>query len=152
MSSGMCQFKRWPHRSSYRQESGSCMKHNHMQLSSGRLEVIPMTDARFDEEKINQSYKLLSKETEEDNEAMQLTGSTLLADCVSVTVENNKVCVEIPVKKIGKKCITVPANFPNGTAAEACISICKKLGVPTGAKVTVKIAGIEVASATFGLC
>ncbi|WP_428308158.1 hypothetical protein [Lacipirellula sp.] len=74
----------------------------------------------------------------------------LYADCVSVTIRNGKACLNVPVK--GSVCVDVPSSIPNGTVAEACIKICKKFGIPCGVKVYVKVAGIEVASGSWGCC
>lgn len=73
------------------------------------------------------------------------------AECVSVTVENNKVCVELPLG-FGKHCITLPVSFPNGTVGQACLGICTTWGIPTGVKVSVVIAGVTVVSQVFGKC
>jgi hypothetical protein len=70
--------------------------------------------------------------------------------CISVTVNNNQVCLDIPI--YGKVCIPIPISLPSGTAAEACIDVCKKWGVPCGVKVTVSVLGRVVASKGFGCC
>ena len=73
------------------------------------------------------------------------------AQCIYVTVENNKVCIELPLG-FGKHCISIPVSFPNGTVGQACLSICTTWGIPTGIKVSIIIAGITVVSQTFGKC
>ena len=73
------------------------------------------------------------------------------AECISVTVENGKVCLNLPLG-IGKYCFTVPSIFPNGTVGQACLSICTTWGIPTGVKVTVVIAGVTVINQSFGKC
>lgn len=78
-------------------------------------------------------------------------GYSVLAQCVSVTVEGNKVCLNLPLG-IGKVCIPIPISFPNGTAAQACLSICTTWGIPTGVKVTVSILGQVVVQKSFGKC
>ncbi len=75
---------------------------------------------------------------------------SVLAQCISVTIENHKICLNLPV--VGKKCITIPINLPNGTAAQACLSICTHWRIPTGVKVTVSVAGHVVVTKTFGKC
>lgn len=70
--------------------------------------------------------------------------------CVSVTVNNGQVCLNVPVA--GSVCIPVPASFPNGTAAQACIDLCKRFGIPCGAKVTVSVLGQVIATKGFGCC
>ncbi|GIX17867.1 MAG: hypothetical protein KatS3mg119_2053 [Rhodothalassiaceae bacterium] len=38
------------------------------------------------------------------------------AGCVSITVENNQVCLNLPLG-IGHYCLPIPVSIPNGTAA-----------------------------------
>lgn len=76
---------------------------------------------------------------------------SMSASCIGLTVSNHKVCVELPLH-FGKHCIPVPARFPDGTPAQACLDICHHWRVPTGVKVTINIDGVQVASATFGDC
>ncbi|MDP3895472.1 MAG: hypothetical protein Q8Q62_02230, partial [Mesorhizobium sp.] len=64
----------------------------------------------------------------------------LAASCISVTVDNGKVCLNLPLG-IGQVCVPIPAIFPNGTAAQACLDICTTWGIPTGVRLTVSIAG-----------
>lgn len=75
----------------------------------------------------------------------------IAAQCISVTVENGKICLNLPLG-LGKFCFPVPPVFPNGTAAQACLSICTFLGIPTGVRVTVSIAGNVILEKTFGKC
>jgi len=76
--------------------------------------------------------------------------SYILAECVSVTVENKEVCLNLPLG-LGRKCVEVPDWVPNGEAARACISIKKKWGVPVGINLCVYVADREAACAYFGL-
>ncbi|MCB8837730.1 hypothetical protein [Aurantimonas sp. VKM B-3413] len=76
---------------------------------------------------------------------------SLLAECVKVVIEDHKVCVDLPLG-LGKHCIPVPINIPNGEAGSACLTICTTIGFPTGVKVSVIVAGITVVSETFGKC
>ena len=76
---------------------------------------------------------------------------TLGATCVSVTVQNGKVCLNLPFG-FGSVCLPIPAIIPNGTAAQACLDICTTWGVPTGIKVTVSVAGRTIVQQTFGYC
>ena len=71
--------------------------------------------------------------------------------CISVTVENGKVCLNLPLG-IGSICVPIPAIFPDGTAAQACISICTTWGIPTGVRLTVSIAGQTIINKTFLKC
>jgi hypothetical protein len=71
------------------------------------------------------------------------------AECVSVTINDGKACLNVPYA--GSVCINVP-GVPNGTVAEACIDVCKKWGIPCGAKVYIKVLGLQVAEQGFGCC
>lgn len=73
------------------------------------------------------------------------------AECISVTTEGNKVCVNLPLG-FGKHCFTLPISIPSGSVGQACISICTTWGIPTGVKVSIVIAGITVISQSFGKC
>lgn len=75
----------------------------------------------------------------------------LAAGCISVTVENGKVCLNLPLG-FGKYCFPIPSIIPNGTAAEACLSICTTWGIPTGVRVTISVAGKVIVSKSFGKC
>ncbi len=74
-----------------------------------------------------------------------------LGGCVSVTVENNRICLNLPLG-IGHYCLPLPISFPDGTAAEACIHLCTTFGIPTGLKLTITIAGHVVVQKTFLKC
>jgi hypothetical protein len=76
---------------------------------------------------------------------------SLLAECVKVTVEDHKVCVELPLG-LGKHCISIPVSIPDGTAGQACLRICTTWGIPTGVEVSVVIGGITIVSQKFGKC
>jgi hypothetical protein len=73
----------------------------------------------------------------------------LSAQCISVTVQNNQVCLNLPLG-LGSVCLPIPLSFPNGTAAQACLDICTKWGIPCGVEVTVAIAGIVIVSKNYG--
>lgn len=75
----------------------------------------------------------------------------LAASCISVTVENGSVCLNLPLG-IGNICLPIPSIFPNGTAAQACLDICTTWGIPTGVRVTVSIAGQTIVDKSFGKC
>ncbi|KAF0122237.1 MAG: hypothetical protein FD152_3616 [Xanthobacteraceae bacterium] len=75
----------------------------------------------------------------------------IAAQCISVTVDNGKICLNLPLG-LGKFCFPVPPVFPNGTAAQACLSICTTWGIPTGVRVTISIAGNVILEKTFGKC
>jgi hypothetical protein len=76
---------------------------------------------------------------------------SLAGGCISVTVQNGSICVNLPLG-IGSICLPIPSIFPNGTAAQACVSICTTWGIPTGVKVTISIAGVVVVQKTFLKC
>jgi len=76
---------------------------------------------------------------------------SLTAECISVTVQNNKVCLNLPLG-IGSVCLPIPVSFPNGTAAQACLSICTTWGIPTGVQATVSIMGNVIVRQSFGKC
>lgn len=73
------------------------------------------------------------------------------AQCISVTVEDGKVCLNLPLG-IGKFCFNIPSIIPNGTAAQACLDICTTWGIPTGVKVTISVAGKVILEKSFGKC
>ena len=73
------------------------------------------------------------------------------AECISVTTEDHKVCVNLPLG-LGKHCISIPVSIPDGTAGKACLTLCTTWGIPTGVKVSVEIGGVTVVSQSFGKC
>ncbi len=72
-----------------------------------------------------------------------------LKECLTVTVQNGQVCLDIPV--VGKHCISLPVPLPEGTSAQACIETCGSF-IPTGACVTVSALGHQIVKECFGLC
>ncbi|MEG3177122.1 hypothetical protein U1872_12845 [Sphingomonas sp. RB3P16] len=74
---------------------------------------------------------------------------TIAAQCISVTVTNGKVCLNLPLG-IGSKCFAVPAWVPNGTAVQACLHICTKWGIPCGIELTLSVAGKMILKKGFG--
>ena len=96
-----------------------------------------------------------------DTEGMVASGGKLSAlaggefmvsgGCISVTVGNHKICLNLPLK-IGKICIPIPLSVPNGTAAQACLHICTFFGIPTGVRVTISALGHVIVRKTFGRC
>ncbi|WP_271782266.1 hypothetical protein [Aquimarina algiphila] len=67
--------------------------------------------------------------------------------CITGDINGNKVCVDIPI--LGNQCFTLPHSIPIGATAQACT--CGSF-IPTGAKVTVKAAGVTLWSKTIGSC
>jgi hypothetical protein len=76
-------------------------------------------------------------------------GLKVSAQCISVTVQNGKVCLNLPLG-IGSVCLPVPSWIPNGTAAQACLDICTKWGIPCGVEVKVSVGGQVIVSKGFG--
>ncbi len=75
----------------------------------------------------------------------------VLAQCVSVTVANRRICLNLPLG-LGHVCLPIPISTPSGTAAKACLTICTKFGIPSGVKVSVSVAGQTIVSKKFGFC
>lgn len=76
---------------------------------------------------------------------------SILAQCISVNVTNHRVCLRLPLG-IGNVCLPIPLPIPNGTAAEACLSICTWWGIPVGACVRIVVGGKEIVKRCFGKC
>jgi hypothetical protein len=119
-----------------------------------------MEDYTFDETDIREALEVIAADNtakEHHDPTHPLLASiseeskSLSAGCISVKVKDGKVCINLPLG-LGKTCIGIPRRIPNGTAAEACLKICSKFGIPTGVKVTISIGGKEVVSQTFGKC
>ena len=73
------------------------------------------------------------------------------AECISVTVQNHQVCLNLPLG-IGSICLPIPISIPDGTAAQACLDICTTWGFPTGVRVTVSALGHVIIEKSFGKC
>lgn len=73
------------------------------------------------------------------------------AQCVSVTVQNGQVCLNLPLG-IGSVCLPVPSWIPSGASLQACLDICTVWGVPCGVEVTVSFNGQRVVQKGFGCC
>ncbi len=118
-----------------------------------------MSYHKFDETEVanalayaKESHEFMAKQTGDYFDLSQAGEMAVLAHCISVTVKDHKICLELP-KPISKQfCIPIPVKFPDGTAAQACLSICTILGIPRGVKVTISIAGITVITKVFGSC
>lgn len=113
----------------------------------------------FDEKRINEALDAARKPHAKADVAAAKTSSnvtdtgelSLLAECIEVKVENNQICLKLPLG-FGQVCIPIPVNIPNGTAAKACLHICTTLGIPHGVKVTISVAGITIVTKKFGKC
>lgn len=124
----------------------------------------------FDEGAIQEALDSLDAVEEEQGEGSAFSASaqdaassmlatsatvSIQAQCISVQVSNRRICLNLPLG-IGRVCLPIPARFPNGTAAQACISIKTRkvvfVRVPCGVEVTVRIAGATIVRQTFGFC
>ncbi len=72
--------------------------------------------------------------------------------CVSLRTSGGRVCISLPI--VGSKCLSLPFPVPNGTLASGCFSVCRKgpFGIPSGACVTISIAGRQIIRKCFGFC
>src|SRR3954469_1300706 len=76
----------------------------------------------------------------------------LAAQCISVTVKNHQVCLNLP-KPISKSiCLPIPKFIPDGAKLEACIGICYIWKIPSGVKVTVSFNGKVIVQKSWGKC
>ena len=79
-----------------------------------------------------------------DLTAAQASEVTVLAQCITVTVRNRRVCLRLPLG-IGQACLPIPINIGDGTSAQACLNIRTSWGFPTGVCVSVRVGGNEIA-------
>lgn len=114
----------------------------------------------FSAQSVNEALAAARQQTSPAEFAAESTAESTLAEsgemeiaaqCISVTVQNRKVCINLPLG-IGRVCLPVPGFIPNGQAAQACLSICTTFGIPTGVKVTVSVAGQVIVRKSFGKC
>ena len=111
----------------------------------------------FDANVIDQALEAAQRHAQARRPQGQITHQTPLDDgslkvaaqCISITVQNGQVCVNLPLG-IGSVCLPVPSWIPNGTAAQACIDICTKWGIPCGVELTVSVAGQRIVQKNFG--
>jgi hypothetical protein len=111
----------------------------------------------FDSKRINQSIEAAHQSAQARMSKAPLSHETPLQDgslkiaaqCISVTVENGQVCLNLPFG-IGSVCLPIPPWVPNGSVAQACLDICTKWGIPCGVSVTVSVAGVNVVQQGFG--
>lgn len=105
----------------------------------------------FDETQIQQTLESVKSHqkplvaTDDHDDGIMKTAA---ASCITVTVNNGQVCLNIPI--YGSVCLPVPSWVPNGTAASACVSICTKWGIPCGVQVTVSVGGQPIIQKGFG--
>ena len=68
----------------------------------------------------------------------------LRAQCLEVTSGNKRVCLNLPLG-LGKTCIPLPFDLPDGSAVRACLSIrTGPFGIPTGVCVRLFVAGEQI--------
>ncbi len=79
---------------------------------------------------------------------LNVAGVSQSATCIGIRTANNRVCLRLPV--VGNVCLRLPIPVPSGTLAQGCISVCKTWGVPTGACLSVRVAGRQIARKCFG--
>jgi hypothetical protein len=91
------------------------------------------------------------KSTSADANIGKETNLQVSAECISITTEDHKVCINLPLG-FGNFCFGIPVSIPDGTVGQACLSICTTWGIPTGIKVTIEIGGITIVSQSFGKC
>ncbi len=110
----------------------------------------------FDSEIISQSLDAARQHSETaragltDSQIELSDGAlTIGAQCISVTVQNHQICINLPLG-IGSKCFPVPSWVPEGSAVQACLNICTKWGIPCGVELTVSLAGTLVFKKGFG--
>jgi len=72
-----------------------------------------------------------------------------IGDCVDLTSGASEVCLRLPLG-LGRHCISLPFDLPDGVAAQACLYICTTWGIPTGVSVRVTVGGFTVADQSFG--
>ncbi|MGN6570835.1 MAG: hypothetical protein ACTHLO_05420, partial [Pseudolabrys sp.] len=110
----------------------------------------------FSKDAINHALEAAARHSRErmpaqthDEMALDDGALKLAAHGISVTVQNGQVCLNLPFG-LGSGCLPMPAILPNGTAAQACLDICTKWGIPCGVEVTVSIAGHVIVRKGFG--
>jgi len=72
------------------------------------------------------------------------------AECITLTIANGQACINLPLG-IGHVCLPVPISY-DGQVASVCLDICTTWGIPTGVKVTVTVAGVQIVQKSFGKC
>ncbi|MDT0353608.1 hypothetical protein [Pseudonocardia charpentierae] len=76
-------------------------------------------------------------------------GLELRAQCITVTSGNHRVCVNLPLG-LGRACLPLPFDLPDGTAVQACLSIrTGPFGIPTGVCVTLFVGGEQIVRKCF---
>jgi hypothetical protein len=121
------------------------------------------TYAKFDQDKIDAALEaarqhagpaenagLLKAANLSNVDMHAATEFSISGGCVTVTVENGRICVDLPL--VGQYCLPVPSWIPSGAELQACVSICTTWGIPTGVKLTVSFNGSVIFTKTFLKC
>jgi hypothetical protein len=106
----------------------------------------------FSEQKFNEVRQSLSAATTVSAaeittlEEMTKSGGemTAQAECIGVTIKNGQVCLKLPM--VGTVCL--PVGLPDGTAAQACISLICHWAI-SYPRVSIRVGGIEVVAKSF---
>jgi hypothetical protein len=121
-------------------------------------EQMATTYHEFDEKEIASALEAAREFYDDETLAMSAEVSTyddghlsMSAGCISVAVDNGRICLRLPLG-IGRVCVPIPRSIPNGTAAQACLSICTTWRIPTGVRLTIRIAGNTIVRKNFGRC
>jgi hypothetical protein len=108
--------------------------------------------ASFDKAKFNAAWKRF--DGKQFNKDSQVASFSLLVECLSVTVQDGQVCLNLPLE-LGEECIDVPDWIPDGEAARACLEIrYRKIifgKVPVGVDACIYALDQKVACAYFGI-
>ncbi|MEM6484027.1 MAG: hypothetical protein AAF662_03440 [Pseudomonadota bacterium] len=116
--------------------------------------------AEFDSTQVSSTIAALSQQQAVSAASMEGPQAVLsddghvrmaLAACISVTVSEGKICLNLPFD-IGDICLPIPPWVPEGTAAKACIDVCSTFGVPTGIEVTVSALDTVLLRRSWGRC
>jgi len=113
------------------------------------------TTSSFDQAKFDAAWKRYdSQEITTESQSASTATFSLLAECISVTVQEGQVCLNLPLG-IGRECIDIPDWVPNGEAARACLEIKYRrifgVKIPVGIEACVYVADQRVACAYFGI-
>lgn len=111
--------------------------------------------AEFDEQAVTatleasrQPFEGTDLRAQTDISTLDRSELELRAACISIVSGNHRVCLRLPLG-IGRVCIPVPFDLPDGTAVRACLSIRTSWGIPTGVCVTLYVAGERIARKCF---
>lgn len=118
-----------------------------------------MTDpeyASFDDEAVSKTLEAARQPYEGTNlrtitqiSPAETAGMELRAQCITITSGNHKVCVNLPLG-LGRACLPLPFDLPDGTAVRACLDIrTGPFGIPTGVCVRLSVGGEQIVRKCF---